>query len=84
MHTCDNEVAIKALREELMRRAGTGAVPEEPPVAESASTARNGIAENGVKLQRGMLRVHLTSLGQILGATIPAARLVLGLAGGVR
>ena len=54
-----------------MKKAGPGAVPQESPVALSAS---NGIVENGVKLQKGMLRMHLTALEGKLGVTVPAMR----------
>ena len=69
---CDGEPAVEALREELMSRMGEGVVPQDPPQGESES---NGAVENGVKLLKGMARVHLAALEWKLGAQIPAARL---------
>ena len=65
---CDNEPAIRALRKELMRRAGDGAVPQDPPVGESES---NGVVEAGVKLLKGMVRVYVLDLERKLGVHIP-------------
>ena len=64
----DGEASIKALREELMRRAGSGAVSQTPPVGESES---NGAVENAINLVKGMARVHLLSLEAKLGVHIP-------------
>ena len=44
---CDGEPSAEALREEVMRRLGDGAVPQSPPVGESES---NGVVENGAKV----------------------------------
>ena len=55
----DNEPAILSLKEEMMRRLEVGAIPVESAPHESES---NGSVENGVKLFKGMLRVHLLAL----------------------
>ncbi len=48
--------AILALKEELMKHLDAGVIPAESPPRESES---NGTAENGMKLLKGLLRVHL-------------------------
>ena len=61
---CDGESSVEALREEVMARLGEGAVPQGPPAGESPS---NGVVENGVKLLKGLIRVHVLSLERKLG-----------------
>ena len=55
----DNEPALISLRDEVIKKLDVQAVPETPPQAESQS---NGCKENGVKLLKGVLRVHLFAL----------------------
>jgi hypothetical protein len=69
----DNEPALKALRAEVMQKLG-GAIPASPPVKESES---NGCMENGVKLFKGLLRVHLLALERKLEGHIPSAHPVM-------
>ena len=67
---CDGEAPVAALREEVMRRLGEGAVPQTPPVGESPS---NGVVEHGIKLVKGLIRVHVLALEHKLGGAIPHA-----------
>ena len=55
----DNEPATISLRAALMERLPEGAAPVQTPARESES---NGGVENGVKLFKGLLRVHLAAL----------------------
>ena len=55
----DNEPALIALRDALLARLPEGAAPVLVPVRESES---NGAIENGVKMFKGLLRVHLAAL----------------------
>ena len=66
---CDGEASVEALREAVMARLGEGAVPQGPPAGESQS---NGVVENGVKLLKGLIRVHVLALERKLGVRIPA------------
>ena len=52
------------MREAEMARLGEGAVPQGPPAGESQS---NGVVENGVKLLKGLIRVHVLALERTLG-----------------
>ena len=70
----DNEPAILALKEEIMKNLDTGAIPVESPPRESES---NGAAENGVKLFKGLLRVHLMALERKIGGQIPTKHPVM-------
>jgi hypothetical protein len=65
----DNEKSLKALRDEVLRLLGQQAVPVVPPTHESES---NGAVENGVKLFKGLLRVHLMALERKLDGKIPS------------
>ena len=71
---CDGEVSVEALREAVMARLGEGAVPQGPPAGESQS---NGVVENGVKLLKGLIRVHVLALERKLGVRFPADHPVL-------
>jgi hypothetical protein len=64
----DNEPALLALREAIMGQLHEGAIPVQPVPGESAS---NGAMENGVKLFKGVLRVHLAALEKKAGVLIP-------------
>merc|ERR1712016_520307 len=66
---CDGEASVEALREAVMARPGEGAVPQGPPAGESQS---NGVVENGARLLKGLIRVHVLSLDRKLGVRIPA------------
>ena len=66
----DNEPALKALREEVTRKLENGIIPVAPPVKESQS---NGAIENGVKVFKGLLRVHLLALERKMDGYIPSA-----------
>ena len=57
-----------------MARLGEGAVPQGPPAGESQS---NGVVENGVKLLKGLVRVHVLALERKLGVRFPAGHPVL-------
>ena len=52
-----------------MSRIGAGAAPQSPPVGESQS---NGSIENGVRLVKEMVRVHLSALEKNISGTIPS------------
>ena len=59
----------------MIHRLPTGVLPVGPPVGESES---NGVVENGVKVYKGFLRVHLAALERKLkGAHIPSAHPIL-------
>ena len=55
----DNEAALLALREAIMAELHEGAIPVQPVPGESES---NGVTESGVRLFKGLLRVHLAAL----------------------
>ena len=55
----DNEPALLALREAIMGQLHEGAIPVQPVPGESAS---NGATESGVRLFKGLLRVHFAAL----------------------
>ena len=58
-----------------MTRLENGVIPVKPPEHESQS---NGSVENGMKLFKGMLRVHLSALERKLGgAKIPSSHPVI-------
>ena len=67
----DNEPALIALREAIMTKMLEGAIPIQPTPGESAS---NGGVETGVKVFKGLLRVHLAALERNLGARLPSSR----------
>jgi hypothetical protein len=66
----DNEASLKSLREEVIRLLGQQSVPIAPPANESESS---GAVENGVKLFKGLLRVHLMALERKIDGHIPSA-----------
>ena len=70
----DNEPAILSLKEEMMRRFEVSAIPVESALHESES---NGSVESGVKLFKGMLRVHLLALKRKLKGHIPSQHPVM-------
>jgi hypothetical protein len=70
----DGEPAILALKEAAMRQLTDGAIAVEPPPHESES---NGGVENGVKLMKGLLRVHLLSLERKMGGRFPSTHPVI-------
>ena len=75
MVKCDNENAMLDLRAEVIRRLPVGVLAVNSPVGESQS---NGVVENGVKVYKGLLRVHLASLEKKLkGAKIPSSHPIL-------
>ena len=55
----DNEAALLALREAIVAELHEGAIPVQPAPGESES---NGVTESGVRLFKGLLRVHLAAL----------------------
>ena len=65
----DNEGALKKLRELVLDRFPAGAVPQEPAAGESAS---NGVIASGVKIVKGLWRVHLHALEAKLEGYIPS------------
>ena len=65
----DNEPALITLRDAVIAALPEGAIPIPTPPRESES---NGVVENGVKLFKGMLRVHLGALEHKLGGRIPS------------
>jgi hypothetical protein len=70
----DNEPALKALRDEVLKLLEQQAIPVAPPAKESES---NGAIENGVKLFKGMLRVHLQALERKISGYIPSSHPVM-------
>ena len=70
----DGEASIRALRDELLLRAGEGAVPQESPAGESES---NGAVEVGIKHVKGLIRVHILALEAKLGCTIPVTHPIM-------
>ena len=65
----DNESPLKKLRELVLDRLPAGAPPQEPAAGESPS---NGVIENGVKMAKGLLRVHLHALENKIDGHIPS------------
>ena len=65
----DGEPALIALRDALIAKLPEGAAPIGPPAGESQS---NGAIENGVKVFKGFLRVHLGALERKTGGKIPS------------
>ena len=65
----DNEPAVLALREAIMAELHEGAIPVQPLPGESES---NGMIENGVRLCKGLLRVHLAALEKKVGVVFPS------------
>ena len=70
----DNEPATISLREALMERLPEGAAPVKTPARESES---NGGVENGVKLYKGLLRVHLAAVERKVEGYLPSAHPVM-------
>ena len=70
----DNEPALKALRDEVIKLLEQQAIPVAPPAKESES---NGAVENGVKLFKGLLRVHLQALERKIDGYIPSSHPVM-------
>ena len=70
----DNMPALKALRVEVIKKLEHGAIPSAPPVKESES---NGAVENGVKLFKGVLRVHLMALERKIEGYIPSSHPIM-------
>jgi hypothetical protein len=70
----DGEPALVALRDAIIKALPEGATPVKTPVGESAS---NGGVEGGVKIFKGLLRVHLAALERKIGAKFPANHPVL-------
>ena len=64
----DNEEALESVREELMRKLPQAALPIDPPAYESASS---GMIECGVKILKGVIRVHLSALEAKINGMIP-------------
>ena len=65
----DNEAALLALREATMAQMHEGAIPVQPVPGESEST---GVTESGVRLFKGLLRVHFAALEGKAGVTVPS------------
>jgi hypothetical protein len=61
----DNEPAVLALKARTLANLTNGAVAVEPPAHESES---KGSVENGVKLIKGLLHVHVLALENMVGA----------------
>ena len=70
----DGEPALVALRDAIVAALPDGATPVKTPVAESAS---NGGVEGGVRIFKGLLRVHLAALERRIGAKFPSNHPVL-------
>jgi hypothetical protein len=71
---CDGEPAIKAPRTATMEKLPEGAMPIATAAGESAS---NGVAENAVKITKGLMHVHLGALERKVGARFPSDHPVL-------
>jgi hypothetical protein len=71
---CDGEGALKSLRNAITAALPDGATPVETPVGESQS---NGGIEGGVRIFKGLLRVHLAALERQIGARFPSNHPVL-------
>ena len=65
----DNENSLLDLREAVMAALQQTCTPLRPPAYAHQS---NGAVENGVKLVKGLLRVHLAALEEKIGASIPS------------
>ena len=65
----DNEAALLALREAIMAELHEGAIPVQPVPGESES---NGSTEAGVRLFKGLLRVHLAALEKKAEVAFPS------------
>ena len=70
----DNERPLVALRDAVIAGSSMSILPLEVPVRDSAS---NGMTENGVKVFKGLLRVHLLSLERRIGGKIPSSHPIL-------
>ena len=64
----DGEPAAKALKEEVLKRMPGGGFASQPVAHEHES---NGTIENGVKLFKGLFRVHLIALEKKIDGHIP-------------
>ena len=71
---CDDESAAKALREAIIQKLPEGVIPVTPAAGELAS---NGVAENAVKIAKGLMRVHLGALERKLGVRFPSEHPVI-------
>ena len=65
---CDNEAAVLALRRRVAA-LWPGPVLEQGPAPHEHES--NGIVESGVKIGKGVLRVHLLSLESRIGGRLP-------------
>ena len=65
----DNERPLISLRDEVIRQSQAALLPVEIPTYDHQA---NGSTENGVKLFKGVLRVHLMALEDRLGGRIPS------------
>ena len=70
----DNEPAILALRAAIAAKLPAGAIPVTPMAGESAS---NGVAENAVKVTKGLMRVHLLAVERKIQARFPSEHPVM-------
>jgi hypothetical protein len=70
----DGEPAILALKEAIARKLPEGTISVESAATESES---NGTIENGVKLMKGMMRVHLLALERKVGGRFPSTHPVV-------
>jgi hypothetical protein len=70
----DGENALTALRDAIIQALPEGATPIKTPVGESSS---NGGIEGGVRIFKGLLRVHLAALERRIGAKFPSNHPVL-------
>ena len=64
----DGEPALKALREQVLRRMDGGGLAAQPVAHEHESY---GSVENGVKIFKGLFRVHLIALEKKISSHIP-------------
>ena len=64
----DNEPALIALRDAILKKLKIPAGPIEAPAKESQTC---GAVENGIKVFKGLLRVHLGALEDRIQGTIP-------------
>ena len=70
----DGEPALVALKDAITKALPEGATPVKTPVGESAS---NGGMEDGVRIFKVLLRVHLAALERRIGAKFPSNHPVL-------
>ncbi len=65
----DGEPALVALRDAIAKALPEGATPVKTPVGESSS---NGGIEGGVRILKGLLRVHLAAPERKLNVRLPS------------